>query len=374
MFRRRWARCRRLEPHSYQLTAEGRTDVVCNYTLLPGNRIQFKLKDYAPGATLVIDPTLVFCSFTGSKSDNWGYTATYDASGNFYAGGIVLDESNLPGGGTNGNGFLVSPGAFQTTFQGGDASEGGPSTGYHYDVGIIKLSANGANRLYATYLGGSGDEQPHSMIVDNSGNLIVTGRTSSPNFPLSASSTVFGTGGNFDIFITKLNADGTGLIGSRRIGGTGPDGVNFRPKYAPVPIGQEGTLGGAQQLRLNYGDDGRSEVITDDAGNIYVASCTQSLTSRTVNPFQGTSGGGQDGVVIKMSPDLSTVLFSSYIGGDNSDAAFVLALSPVDNTLWVAGGTMSDNLAGTGGGVMQPKRRVVWMVLWRRSAAMVVRF
>ena len=344
-----------MEPHSYQLTAEGRTDVVCNYTLLPGNRIQFKLKDYAPGATLVIDPTLVFCSFTGSKSDNWGYTATYDASGNFYAGGIVLDESNLPGGGTNGGGFLVSPGAFQTTFQGGDASEGGPSTGYHYDVGIIKLSSNGANRLYATYLGGSGNEQPHSMIVDNSGNLIVTGRTSSPNFPLSASSTVIGTGGDFDIFITKLNADGTGLIGSRRIGGSGPDGVNFRPKYAPVPTGQEGTLGGAQQLRLNYGDDGRSEVITDDAGNIYVASCTQSIDFPTVNPFQGASGGGQDGVVIKMSPDLSTVLFSSYIGGDNSDAAFVLALSPVDNTLWVAGGTMSDNLAGTGGGVIQPK-------------------
>ncbi|HEY4287098.1 MAG TPA: PKD domain-containing protein [Puia sp.] len=337
-----------LEPHSYQLTAQGRADVVCNYVLLSGNRIQFKLKDYVPGATLVIDPTEVFCSFTGSKSDNWGYTATYDASGNFYAGGIVLDETHLPGGGTNGSGFLVSPGAFQSTFQGGDGSEGGPAPGYDYDVGIIKLSSNGANRLYATYLGGSGDEQPHSMIVDNSGNLIVTGRTSSPNFP--SISPVSGDGGGFDIFITKLNADGTGLIGSRRIGGTESDGVNFKPKYLVATAADEG----AQQLRLNYGDDGRGEVITDDAGNIYVASCTQSKNFPLVNPFQGASGGGQDGVVIKTSPDISTILFSSYIGGDTSDAAFVLALSPTDNTLWVAGGTMSSNLPGTAGG-MQPK-------------------
>jgi len=337
-----------LEPHSYQLTAQGRTEVTCNYVLLPGNRIQFKLKDYTPDATLVIDPTQVFCSFTGSKSDNWGYTATYDNAGNFYAGGIVLDESRLPGGGgPGGGGFLVSPGAFQSTFQGGDGSEGGPSPGYDYDVGIIKFGSKLANRLYATYLGGNGDEQPHSMIADNSGNLIVTGRTSSSNFPSTNSST---NGQGFDIFITKLNADGTGLLGSRRIGGTGADGVNFKPKYV---INASGSDRGAQELRLNYGDDGRSEVITDNAGNIYVASCTQSSDFPLLNAFQGASGGGQDGVVIKTNPDLSSILFSSYIGGSSSDAAFVLALSPLDNTVWVAGGTMSTNFPGTSGG-LQP--------------------
>ena len=153
-----------LEPHSYQVDETGRSEVSCKYTLLPGNRIRFSVGSYSPGATLVIDPTEVFCSFDGSKSDNWGYTATYDGAGNLYMGGIVLDETDI--GGSNGNGYLASPGAFQTTFQGGDASEGGPAGGYQTDVGIMKLSANGSNRIFATYLGGSGDEQPHSMIVD----------------------------------------------------------------------------------------------------------------------------------------------------------------------------------------------------------------
>lgn len=337
-----------LEPHSYQLTSQGRVDVPCEYVLLPGNRVQFRLKDYSPAATLVIDPAQYFCSFTGSKSDNWGYTATYDNSGNFYAGGIVLDESHLGGGngGLNGNGFLVSGGAFQSSFQGGDGSEGGPSTGYNYDVGIMKFDSKLANRLYATYLGGSGDEQPHSMVVDNSGDLIVTGRTSSSNFPLFGSPAIYGNGGGFDLFITKFNPSGTGVLASRRIGGTGSDGVNYKPKYA---AGNEG----AQELRLNYGDDGRSEVILDDAGNIYVASCTQSSDFPVANAFQGSSGGGQDGVVIKASPDLTNILFSSYIGGAGSDAAFVLALSPTDNTVWVAGGTMSSDFRGTAGS-LQP--------------------
>ena len=71
--------------------------------------------------------------------------------------------------------------------------------------------------------------------------------------------------------LTKLNANGTDLIGSRIIGGTANDGVNIAPKYSDniVPMGQN-------SLRLNYGDDGRSEVILDNAGNVYLASCTSS--------------------------------------------------------------------------------------------------
>jgi gliding motility-associated-like protein len=329
-----------LEPHSYQVDASGRSEVSCKYSLLPGNRIRFSVSSYSPDATLVIDPTEVFCSFDGSKSDNWGYTATYDGAGNLYMGGIVLDETDIGQG--DGNGYLASPGAFQTTFQGGDDSEGGPSPGgYQTDVGIMKLSANGASRIFATYLGGSGDEQPHSMIVDNSGNLIVTGRTSSANFPLAGATGPYGKGGGFDLFVTKFNSDGTGLIGSQRIGGTGPDGVNYEPKYVTE---------GAHDLRLNYGDDGRSEIILDAAGNIYLAACTQStdfpVTGGVFEPTAG--GGGQDGVVLKLSPDLTSVTFSSYLGGSNLDVATVLALSPVDNSIWVAGGTLSADFPGTG--------------------------
>jgi len=328
-----------LEPRSYQVTDSGRVDLPCSYSLLPGNRVQFKIKNYSPASTLVIDPTEVFCSFSGSKSDNWGYTATYDGGGNFYMGGIVLDETGQ--GAKNGAGYLASPGAFQTSFQGGDGSEG---DGYEYDVAIMKLNASGTKRVYATYLGGRGDEQPHSMIVDNSGNLIVTGRTSSGNFPPNiANVTLNGNGGGFDLFVVKFNSSGTALLGSKRIGGSGWDGVNFAPKYLVNDQYPEGAVG----LRLNYGDDGRSEVILDPAGNVYIAACTQSSDFPTTpNAFQKASGGGQDGVLLKLNPDLSSVLFSTYLGGTGIDAAFELALNPADNTIWVAGGTNSNNFPG----------------------------
>ena len=341
-----------LEPRSYQLNKQGgRTEVACSYALVDGNTIRFKLKNYSPDATLVIDPTEVFCSFTGSKSDNWGYTATYDDSGNFYAGGIVLDETRQNPSGPGGGGFPVSTGAYQSGFQGGDGSEG---DGYSYDVAIMKFSTNGGTRLYATYLGGAGDEQPHSMICDPQGNLVVTGRTSSANFPTTAGASLAGSG--FDLFVTKLNASGTGLIGSIRMGGSGDDGVNYAPKYLlGVSSGgvQQPPLGGAQELRLNYGDDGRSEVILDDANNIYIAACTKSTDFPVQGAFQPTSGGGQDGVLLKINPTVSGVLFSSYLGGSGSDAAFVLALNPLNSDIYVGGGTLSSNLKGTAGS-LQP--------------------
>jgi gliding motility-associated-like protein len=323
-------------PRSYQLSEIEKKDVDVKYILSEGNKIRLSIKNYSPDATLVIDPTEVFCSFTGSASDNWGYTATYDASGNFYAGGIVLADGS---GQADGNGFKTL-GAYQSTYQGGDGSEGG----FQYDIGIMKFSSNGVNRIYATYLGGSGDEQPHSMVVDNAGNLIVAGRTSSKNFPHTHAN--YGSGdtlGTFDIFLTKFNAAGDNLIGSIRIGGKGDDGVNYAPKYV--------LTNGTQNLRLNYGDDGRSEVIIDASNNIYLASCTLSTDFPvTAGAFQTSPGGKQDGVLIKTSPDLSTILFSSYIGGNEDDAAFVLALNPVNNNIYVAGGTMSTNMQGTANG------------------------
>ena len=108
---------------------------------------------------------------------------------------------------------------------------------------------------------------------------------------------------------------------------------------------------GASSLRLNYGDDGRSEVILDKAGNVYLASCTSSKDFPvTANAFQKTNGGQQDGIFIKASPDLSTILSSSYLGGSLDDAAFALALNPITNTVFVVGGTSSPDLKGTHNG------------------------
>ncbi|HUR66880.1 MAG TPA: PKD domain-containing protein [Chitinophagaceae bacterium] len=296
-------------PYTYQPTLTGKAEINTRY-VVKDNVVTFDVKNYDRKTTLIIDPQVIFCSFSGSAADNWGYTATYGPDGSMYGGGIVHDD-----------GFPYSTGAFETDFQGGG-----------FDIGIIKLSPDGSNRVYATYIGGTGDEQPHSLIVDNQGNLIMAGRTNSPRsgvgaYPLTAAPT--GSCVSYDIVITKLNAAGTALIGSRRIGGSNWDGVNISPTRGP------------NSLQTNYGDDGRSEVILDAAGNVYVASCTQSGDfPATASVFQGTLGGNQDGVVIKLNPDLSTILFASFLGGNSNDAAYVLSIAPNGN-IYVAGGTES---------------------------------
>lgn len=315
-------------PYTFQGAGKERKEINCKY-VVKDNIVRFDVKGYDPNSTLVIDPTLVFCSFSGSTNDNWGFTATYGPDGALFGGGIAR----------LGNGFPVSPGAFQTTWGGGSTGSDGAGPN---DIGIIKLSPDGSSRVYATYLGGSGNEQPHSLVVDPQGNLIVAGRTNSSNYPTTGTGLI-GTGGGYDIVITKLNAAGSALIGSKKIGGTGDDGVNINP-----------SRGGRNSLQHNYGDDGRSEVIVDGGGSIYVASATQSNNFPvTAGVFQGTFGGGlQDGVLLKFNATLSTQVFSSYLGGDGSDAAYVLSLGATGD-IYVAGGTESNaatfpgNHAGT---------------------------
>jgi len=311
-----------LKPISWQIGDKEKKEISSSF-VLDGNRVYFQVGKYDKNQTLIIDPTLIFASFTNSISDNWGYTATFDGSGNFYAGGIAFSD-----------GYPVSTGAIQTVFGGGVQQGGLPG----FDIGIIKLSANGSARLFATYLGGSGNEQPHSMIVDHSGNLVVAGRTSSVNFP--ATSATYGTGGGFDIFITKISADGKTLLGSRKFGGSSNDGINIVDKEQS---------GGAISISRNYGDDARSEVIVDPNDNILLASCTQSNNFPvTANAFQPNFGGSQDGVILKVSPDISNVLFSSFYGGSGDEAAFVISLNPINGNIYVGGATTSSNLKGTG--------------------------
>ena len=326
-------------PHSYTFnTIDGKKEVDCQYKL-NGNIVHFDLAQTVyPKSTLIIDPQFVFSTFTGSRASNWGYTATYDGLGNFYAGGIVF-----------GSGFRVTNGAYQTVFNGGNNSTG---EGGGFDIGIMKFNANGSRVIYATYIGGSGNDYPHSLVVDANNNLIIAGKTTSSDYPNTGAH--FGPGnasiGNFDIVLTKLNAAGSGLVGSRVLGGSSHDGVNIANKY---PTAQPGNVG-AISLRRNYGDDSRSEVIVDSVGNIYLASSTQSTDFLTTpNAFQtkpgatsSTSGRYQDGVLIKTNPDLSSILFSSFLGGNDDDVAMVLALNPINYEIAVAGGTASSDFPG----------------------------
>jgi gliding motility-associated-like protein len=309
-------------PYTYQPGTTGRAEVACKY-IVNGDVVRFEIKDYDRTKTLVIDPSIVFCSFSGSRSDSWGFTATYGPDESFFGGGIVF--------GLSGGGWPVSTGAYETTYQGGE-----------FDIGIIKLTPNGSNRVYATYIGGNGKDQPHSLIVDNQGNLYLAGRTNSSDYPVINNAGV--AGGLFDIVVTKINATGTALLGSRKIGGTGNDGVNISDSRSQ------------SSLQRNYGDDGRSEIILDGANNVYVASSTQSSDfPGTATFFQTTFGGGsQDGVLLKLSSDLNNILFASYLGGNGNDAAYVLAQDPVSNLIYVAGGTESTNLPGSQTGTVGP--------------------
>jgi len=319
-------------PYTYQLIGSERTELECGYEV-KGNLVKFKLSNqYNRNSTLVIDPQPVFISYSGSRADNWGFTATYDLLGNFYAGGIVFSS-----------GFPTTNGAFQTNYQ-----NGVPEFGLNgYDMGILKFEPGGTSLIYATYIGGSGNEQPHSLVADAAGNLVIAGRTSSgANYPsVTGSPSLYGDGGDFDIALTKINPLGTGLIGSIRIGGKGKDGVNIRANY-DNPQGPETT-------RRNYGDDARSEVIFDNQGNILLASVTQSVDFPTsIGAFQRTPGAArissdrrmQDGVLIKLNANLSQVIFSSFLGGNNDDASFVLAINPANQNIYVAGATASTDM------------------------------
>jgi len=314
-----------MKPFAYQYINNVRTEVPCTYKV-NGDHITYKFpKGYAEGAQLVIDPTVVFATFTGSTADNFGYTATYDLAGNFYAGGLVHSA-----------GFPVTPGAFQMTFGGGTTTTG---IQYESDMGIIKFSPDGVNRIWATYIGGADNDQPHSMVTDLNQNLVIAGRSYSNNFPVTTGCYDNTANGGGDLVVVKLNSTGTSLIGSTYIGGSADDAVNFS--------GQEFVTG---NLKYNYGDDARSEVILDSQQNVYVTTCTQSANFPvTANATQSVLKGTQDGVVLKLNPTLTSLTWSTYLGGSTDDAGYVLALNKLQTMLYVAGGTNSSDFPATAG-------------------------
>lgn len=316
-----------LYPYSFQFdNMKGRKEVECNYQLVGENTVKFSVKNYSKEATLIIDPILIFSSFTGSTANQFGFTATPAPDGSFYSGGIVF-----------GSGFPTTPGAYRTVFIGGSGSQGG------VDIGIMKFNATGTQRLYATYLGGTSNDYPHSLFSDPQGNLVVMGRSYSTDYP----GTVTGPGGGADIVVSKLTVNGNAIIGSLRIGGSGSDGVNIQDQLqasSHVP----------NVLIQNYGDDSRSEVILDQSNNIYISAQTQSDNFPALNTgFDKSYGGNQDGVVIKINPNCSSVIWSTYLGGSKDDGAFVIALNPFNGNLYVAGATSSTDFPGPKGSTIQ---------------------
>ncbi|MBK5286221.1 MAG: PKD domain-containing protein [Bacteroidia bacterium] len=313
-----------MRPYAYQQINNETIPVECEY-FLKGNEVSFRLKEYNAAFPLVIDPTLVFSSFTGSSADNWGMTATNDAAGNLLTGGIV-----------QGAGYPVTVGAYQAFYAGGGT--GGDPT-FPCDMAFAKFNTTGNLLLYATYLGGSNNESPFSIIVDQSGNLAIYGRTYSANFPVTPGAYDVTYNGGADIVVCKLSPTGNALLASTFVGGSGDEGVNITATFTSQP-----------SLKYNYGDDGRGEIVVDAANNFYIASNSRSLNfPTTAGAFQTAfAGGTQDGVVFRINNSLSTLMWSSYIGGNSDDAAYSCYVD-ASNDIYVTGGTSSANFPATAG-------------------------
>ena len=321
------------KPYAYQLYGEEKKQVEAAFRKTDKG-IGYMLGVYDRERDLIIDPSLIFSTYSGSVADNWGFTATYDAYGNLYSGSIVI-----------GVGYPTSTGAFCDSFGG------------VWDCAISKYSADGRQLIYSTYLGGTYSDMPHSMIVDGCNELIVFGTTGSHDFPTTDGAYQrFFSGGTavtydgsvqfphgVDIYISRLSSDGTQLRASTYIGGSANDGLNYRERYNSNRLI---TYLGNDSLYANYGDGARGELITDDRNNVYVGSSTFSFDFPIVNAFQPQTGGWQDGVVFKLDYTLSTLLFSSYIGGSGDDAVFSIDTDK-DYRLYITGGTVSDNFPTT---------------------------
>jgi len=325
-----------LKPYTYQLINGEKKEIVCEYKL-DNNEVYFSFPNgYDKNAPLIIDPTVVFATFTGASADNWGFTATYDNAGNFYAGGIVHYFTPQDAGSPAPGSFPTTVGAFQTVYNGGNYVNGSQ---YPCDMVVFKYNAVGSAYLFATFIGGTNNDQPHSLVVDASDNLVIAGRSYSSDFPTTTGSYDGSFNGNADLVVVKLNSTGTALLGSTYIGGSGDDAVN---ENAQEPV--QGVL------KHNYGDDARSEVILDNAGNVYVAASTSSSNFPvTANAYQSSLQGGQDGVIVKLNSALTSLLWSTYLGGSSNDAAYVLSLNKQQSHLYVAGGTRSSNFPFTSG-------------------------
>lgn len=307
-------------PEAYQYIDGKKVLVDCSYQLENG-LVGFTIGKYQPELPLIIDPVLIFATYSGSKGDNFGFTATYDSRGNLYAGGIT-DGSTAD--------YPVTTGAFQTRFAGG---QGLFPANLACDISISKYDSSGRTLLWASYLGGRFDDYPHSLVVDLDDNLHVYGTSYSDNFATTNNAFQRSRKGVNDIIVSKISEDGSRLLASTYVGGSGRDGLNAWTNSSSND----------NPLRYNYADDYRGDIIVDPNGLIYVSSCTNSSDFPTENASQSSFGGKLDGCVFALSPDMKNLVWSTYLGGSEHDALYSIRLDDQGN-VYVAGGTRSNNL------------------------------
>ncbi len=272
-------------PYAYQEKGNGvRVPVQAAYSIQEDGTVGFVVGSYDPALPLIIDPVINYSTLFGGSGDLSVTSVAVDAYGNAVVAGWTT-ATDLPTNGarkTNGGGV---------------------------DAFVAKLSAEGNQVIWCTYLGGNGDDRAFGVTLDASGNVYVTGWTSSSNFPV-AGAIQTKSGGGRDAFVTKLNASGTTILYSTYLGGS------------------------------NY-DQGNA-ITVDSSGSAYITGDTSSTNFPVLNAYQATSHGQQDAFIAKLSPAGNSLIFSTYVGGSGADHGAAIALDSANN-IYITGSTYSSN-------------------------------
>jgi hypothetical protein len=316
-----------------------------------------------------LDPTgstLVYSTYLGGNPGQGGHGIAVDAAGNAYVTGDTASPN-----------FPTTPGAFDTSYNGG------------VDAFVTKLNSTGSALVYSTFLGGGAfsEDDGNWIAVDNAGAAYVTGFTFSSNFPTTpgAFDRVLGSAinGTSDAFVTKLNAGGSSLVYSTFLGGNdfGDEGWGIAVDAAGAAyvtgITTDGTFPttpGAFDTTLNsitdafvtkFSADGSALVYStflggsstdesfgitvDAAGAAFVTGRTSSSNFPTTpGAFDTTFNGNTDAFVTRLNEIGSTSLYSTYLGGNADEAATAIA-SDSSGSVYVTGGTSSNNFPITPG-------------------------
>ena len=328
----RAGKIRQRRPVAYQESNGARQEVRCSYVIRDKREVAFLLSTYDAGKPLTIDPVLSYATYCGSNTGQDSIDdIAIDSAGNAYITGYTTAES-----------FPITPGSFQnkrkgfttafvaklspagtaivySTYLGGSNYEGGsgiavdpagnvyvtgftgsvdfPTTSNAYksrfrggytDVFVTKLNAAGNALVYSSYLGGHDDYEAATGIgLDLEGNAYITGYTQSVDFPITAGAAQEKFRGDYDAFVTKLNAEGSALIYSTYLGGSFSDIVK--------------------------------RIVVDSLGNAYVAGDTSSSNFPTRNAFQPSLNGLRNAFVTKLNRAGTRFLYSTYLGGGSEE-------------------------------------------------------
>lgn len=237
------------------------------------------------------DGRLVWSTYLGTRGGDWSWRMTADRAGNAY---VVGRASNAD--------FPV-PAGWDTTYNGGIG-----------DCFVSKFSPDG-ELVWSTFLGGNDLDLGYGVAVDEAGNVYVTGRTSSADFPTPGGWDKRYGGGGHDAFVAKFSAEGK-LLWSTYLGGNGTD-------FA-------------------------FEIAVDTRENVYVTGETHSVDFPTLGGFDTSFNGGDgDAYVAKFSAD-GQLLWSTYLGGNSIEKGLGVVASSADH-VYVAGRTMSADFPTAGG-------------------------